>query len=132
MEFFSELASNLSAHDMQWILYSGNADTLVAHFGTESERSPFPRGTCNHTKYVRSVVIQNTTFGGIQGFTQKPSTPWYDEEGNFAGKVHQERNLTYAVFVGAGHDVPVQKPIAVSRLFSISCLSTHYSPILRL
>jgi carboxypeptidase D len=60
------------------------------------------------------VVIQNTTFGGIQGFTQKPSTPWFDEEGNFAGKIHQERNLTYVLFVGAGHLVPQIKPVAVS------------------
>ncbi|KAJ7843183.1 hypothetical protein B0H14DRAFT_2359133 [Mycena olivaceomarginata] len=31
------------------------------------------------------------TFGGIQGFTRKPFTPWFDDDGNFAGIVHEER-----------------------------------------
>jgi len=47
------------------------------------------------------VVIQNTTFGGIQGFTKRPSTPFTDDEGNFTGIIHQERNITYALFEGA-------------------------------
>ncbi|KAI0327526.1 alpha/beta-hydrolase [Cubamyces sp. BRFM 1775] len=89
--FLSELATNASARNVPFIFYSGNDDAQVQHRGTE-------------------VVIQNFTFGGIQGFTQKPSTPWFDDEGNFAGIVHQERNLTYLVFVGAGHLVPEWKP----------------------
>ena len=36
------------------------------------------------------------TFGGTQGFTRKPSTPWSDDHGQFAGIFHQERNVTYA------------------------------------
>lgn len=48
-----------------------------------------------------SVVIQNTTFGGIQGFTKRPNTPFTDDEGKFAGIIHQERNITYALFEGA-------------------------------
>ena len=59
------------------------------------------------------MAIQNTTFGGIQGFTVKPGTPWYDDDGNFAGIVHQERGWTYALFQDAGHLVPVKKPAAV-------------------
>lgn len=47
------------------------------------------------------VVIQNTTFGGIQGFTKRPNTPFTDDEGKFAGIIHQERNITYALFEGA-------------------------------
>ena len=47
-----------------------------------------------------SVVIQNTTFGGIQGFTKRPNTPFTDDKGNFAGIIHQERNITYALFAG--------------------------------
>ena len=34
-------------------------------------------------------ISQNTTFGGIQGFTQKPETLWYNDAGKFAGIVHQ-------------------------------------------
>ena len=60
------------------------------------------------------VTIQNTTFGGIQGFSKKPSTPWYDDSGNFAGIVHQERNWTYILVQGAGHEVPEYQPGFVS------------------
>ncbi|KAF7361130.1 Carboxypeptidase [Mycena sanguinolenta] len=87
MVFLSELASNASARGVAIVFYSGNDDSLVAHRGTEA-------------------VIQNMTFGGVQGFTRPPATPWSDDEGNFAGIVHQERNLTFVLFKGAGHLVP--------------------------
>ncbi|KAK7001471.1 Alpha/beta-hydrolase [Favolaschia claudopus] len=89
--FLSELAANATAKNVSIVFYSGNDDSLVQHRGTE-------------------VIIQNMTFGGIQGFTRKPSTPWFDDDGNFAGIVHQERNLTYVLFDGAGHLVPMWKP----------------------
>ncbi|CDO69772.1 hypothetical protein BN946_scf184766.g17 [Trametes cinnabarina] len=91
MAFLDDLAANASAHNIHVVLYSGNDDSLLAHRGTE-------------------VVIQNTTFGGIQGFTRKPSTPWYDDAGNFAGIVHQERNWTYVLVDGAGHLVGYNSP----------------------
>ncbi|KAF7358042.1 Alpha/beta-hydrolase [Mycena venus] len=89
--FLSDLATNATANNVSIIFYSGNDDSLVQHRGTE-------------------VIIQNMTFGGTQGFTRKPSTPWFDDEGNFAGIVHQERGLTYLLFDGAGHLVPMWKP----------------------
>ncbi|KAI9056434.1 alpha/beta-hydrolase [Trametes sanguinea] len=89
--FLTDLAANATARNVSIVFYSGNDDSQVQHRGTE-------------------VVIQNFTFGGIQGFTRKPSTPWFDDDGNFAGIVHQERNLTYLLFVGAGHLVPEWKP----------------------
>jgi len=95
MAFLTELTSNATAKNVSIVIYSGNDDSLVAHLGTE-------------------VTIQNTTFGGTQGFTRKPSTPWFDDDGNFAGIVHQERNLTYVLFVGAGHMVPQYVPAAAS------------------
>ncbi|KAF8520874.1 alpha/beta-hydrolase [Hysterangium stoloniferum] len=91
--FLSELAANSSAHGITWTFMSGNADSLLPHFGTE-------------------VVIQNMTFGGIQGFTQRPSTPWYDSQGNLAGKVHQERGITFVLFRRAGHLIPQTDPVA--------------------
>ncbi|KAJ7143727.1 Alpha/Beta hydrolase protein [Mycena epipterygia] len=91
MTFLSDLAANASAHGVGIVFYSGNDDSLVAHRGTE-------------------VVIQNMTFGGVQGFTRKPSTPFTDDQGNFAGIVHQERGLTYALFQNAGHLVPQSVP----------------------
>jgi len=63
------------------------------------------------------VAIQNTTFGGIRGFTVRPSTPFSDTDGQFAGLIHQERNVTYALFYGAGHMVPMYQPKAVSALY---------------
>ncbi|KAJ7348435.1 Alpha/Beta hydrolase protein, partial [Mycena albidolilacea] len=110
MSFFSELASNASTHGVGIVLYSGNNDALAAHRGTE-------------------VIIQNTMFGGIQGFTRKPSTPFTDDTGNFAGIVHQERNITYALFAGAGHLVPMSVPeaaFAFVREFVLGSNATGY------
>ncbi|RDX43821.1 alpha/beta-hydrolase [Lentinus brumalis] len=89
--FLSELAANASVNNVSIVFYSGNDDALVQHRGTE-------------------VIIQNMTFGGVQGFTRKPSTPWFDDDGAFAGIVHQERNVTYVLIDGAGHLVPLWKP----------------------
>ncbi|KAJ7263016.1 alpha/beta-hydrolase [Mycena rebaudengoi] len=93
MTFLTELATNASAKGVGMVFYSGNDDALVAHRGTE-------------------VVIQNMTFGGVQGFTRKPSTPFTDDAGNFAGIIHQERGVTYALFQNAGHLVPTYVPAA--------------------
>ncbi|KAG6897814.1 hypothetical protein C0992_010618 [Termitomyces sp. T32_za158] len=91
MNFLTEFATNATAHGVGVVLYSGNNDALIAHRGTE-------------------VTIQNTTFGGIQGFTVKPSTPWYNDEYQFAGIIRQERNWTYVLFDNAGHLVPHDNP----------------------
>lgn len=79
--------------------------------------------------------MQNTTFGGIQGFTVKPSTPWTDDDGNFAGIIHQERGWAYVLFRGAGHIVPQQKPAAVRisyPLFAHDFILTQNNHISRL
>ncbi|KAG6832254.1 hypothetical protein H0H87_002150 [Tephrocybe sp. NHM501043] len=91
MNFFDEFATNASAHGVGVVLYSGNKDALIAHRSTE-------------------IAIQNTTFGGIQGFTVKPSTPWYDDKHQMAGIIRQERNWTYVLFKDAGHLVPSDRP----------------------
>jgi carboxypeptidase D len=62
-----------------------------------------------------SVSLQNTTFGGVQGFSRKPATRWYDDSGKFAGIVHQERNWTYVLFDNVGHTVPADLPEQVSQ-----------------
>ncbi|RPD76193.1 alpha/beta-hydrolase [Lentinus tigrinus ALCF2SS1-7] len=89
--FLTPLFANASERNISFIFYSGNDDAQVQHRGTE-------------------VVIQNFTFGGVQGFSRKPATPWFDDDGNAAGIVHQERGLTYVLFTGAGHLVPQWKP----------------------
>ncbi|KAF8590899.1 alpha/beta-hydrolase [Ramaria rubella] len=91
MDFMSELATNSSANNVSWIIYSGNDDSQDAHRGSE-------------------ITIQNTTFGGVRGFTRKPSTPWFDYQGKFGGIVHQERNITYVLFNRASHQVPIFQP----------------------
>ena len=60
-----------------------------------------------------STHYKNTTFGGIQGFSKKPQTPFTDDSGKFAGIVHQERGWVYALFDNAGHEVPEFAPEAV-------------------
>lgn len=86
------LLSDLSPH-VPMVFLAGNDDSLIGHRGTE-------------------LAIQNFTFGGIRGFTARPSTPFTDTDGEFAGIIHQERNVTYALFYGAGHMVPTNKPKA--------------------
>ncbi|KAJ7354412.1 alpha/beta-hydrolase [Mycena albidolilacea] len=63
--FLSDLAANASTHNVSIVFYSGNDNALVQHRGTE-------------------VIIQNTMFGGTQGFTRKPSTSWFDDDGTQA------------------------------------------------
>lgn len=112
MVFLTELASNASAHNISVVIYSGNNDFIAAHTGSESMLTTHSRGAA--ISYGRLLVaIQNTTFGGTQGFSKQPSTAWYDDSGLFAGIIHQERNWTYALFEGAGHLVPMDKPEAV-------------------
>ena len=89
--FLSDLATNASAANVSIVFYSGNDDALVQHRGTQ-------------------VIIQNMTFGGTQGFARAPATPWFDDAGVPAGVVHQERRLTYVLFTGAGHLVPMWRP----------------------
>ncbi|KAH0834746.1 Alpha/Beta hydrolase protein [Lanmaoa asiatica] len=84
MAFLTDLATNATAHDVAIVIYSGNDDAVVTHFGSQ-------------------IAIQNTTFGGIQGFTRKPETPWYNHAGEYAGVVHQERGWTYLLAAHAGH-----------------------------
>ena len=74
--FLSDLATNASAANVSIVFYSGNDDALVQHRGTE-------------------VIIQNMTFGGTQGFTRRPATIWFDDDGQVARIVHQERGLRY-------------------------------------
>ncbi|KAI8996599.1 alpha/beta-hydrolase [Trametes punicea] len=47
---------------------------------------------------------------GTEGFTRRPSTPWFDDNGERGGIVHQERNWTYVLIEGAGHLVPYTNP----------------------
>ena len=65
---------------------------------------------------VSAVVIQNTTFGGIQGFSRKPSTPWTDDNGRVAGLVHQERDWTYVLLNNSGNLFPEPNRRLVSQL----------------
>ncbi|KAG9312814.1 Alpha/Beta hydrolase protein [Chiua virens] len=97
MAFLTDLATNATAHNMTIIIYSGNDDSLIPHFGSQ-------------------VTIQNTTFGGIQGFTRKPETPWYNDAGDFAGIVHQERGWTYTLAVHAGHLLGYTNPVSTLTL----------------
>ncbi|GJE99868.1 serine carboxypeptidase [Phanerochaete sordida] len=106
MQFFTQLATNATQHGVHVITYVGNDDGISPHFGTE-------------------VTIQNTTFGGIQGFTRQPSTSWYNDNGDWAGIVHQERNWTYALVYGAGHEVPHYQPVSAYTFLREFILGTN-------
>ncbi|KAF5358669.1 hypothetical protein D9758_007755 [Tetrapyrgos nigripes] len=133
MAFMTELAANASAKGVNIVIYEGNDDSLVAHRGLQvviqvsqtSFLSPLPlllpvlKAVFMTLSLPPSFPLrptknknQNITFGGIQGFTRKPATPFFDDDGTFAGIVHQERNITYALFPNAGHFVPRSVPQA--------------------
>ncbi|KAF8550322.1 alpha beta-hydrolase [Imleria badia] len=97
MAFLTDLATNATAHCMKIVIYSGNDDSLVPHLGSQ-------------------IVIQNTTFGGIQGFSRKPETPWYNEACEFGGIVHQERDWTYVLVAHAGHQLGYNNPVSALTL----------------
>ncbi|KAH8832752.1 Alpha/Beta hydrolase protein [Flagelloscypha sp. PMI_526] len=93
MTFLSDMTQSAYERNIGIVYYSANNDGLIAHTGTE-------------------VTIQNTTWGGIRGFTRKPATAFIDDSGKFAGIIHQERGVTYALFDDASHLVPMSKPAA--------------------
>ncbi|KIJ20687.1 hypothetical protein PAXINDRAFT_6480 [Paxillus involutus ATCC 200175] len=97
MAFLTDLATNATAHNMTIIIFSGNDDSLIPHLGSQ-------------------ITIQNTTFGGIQGFTRKPETPWYNDACEFAGIVHQERGWTYVLVAHAGHLIAYDNPVSALTL----------------
>ncbi|KAH9479549.1 Carboxypeptidase Y-like protein [Psilocybe cubensis] len=93
INIFNALAVNATARGVGVVLFSGNDDMLIPHRGTE-------------------IAIQNTTFGGIQGFTRKPSTPWKNDKGEFGGVVHQERGWTYGLLYASGHLFGQSNPVS--------------------
>jgi carboxypeptidase D len=109
MVFFDQLAANASAHGISVVIYSGNDDAAFSHWSSEGL---YTLGFRCCQLIERTVVIQNTTFGGIQGFSQKPSAGWTTDDGAFAGIVHTERNWTYALVAGAGAVLPQNRPVA--------------------
>ncbi|KAG9311810.1 Alpha/Beta hydrolase protein [Chiua virens] len=119
MAFLTELATNATARNVTIVIYSGNDDSLNPHFGSQGTLSPF---LADYDSHEYAVVIQNTTFGGIQGFTREPDTPWYNDDGEFAGIVHQERGWKYVLVANAGHVLPYTNPVSVRELF-LSALS---------
>ena len=119
--FLDELAMNATKNNVGVVIYSGNDDTLVSHRGSEGKHTDLcALHSSTNVPLAPLVVIQNTTFGGIQGFSKKPSTVWTNDRGEFAGIVHQERNWTYVLFNEAGHLVPENQPENVCHFTSSS------------
>lgn len=87
---------------------SGNVDlNVVATYGNRVSTLPPP-----YSLPFLPVII----FGGIQGFAQRPSTPFFDSKGNFAGNRSVVTNLTFALFDGVGDLIPATAPDAVRDL----------------
>lgn len=72
-------------------IYNGALDFLLPHIGTD-------------------LVIQNMTWGGLQGFQKKPSAVFLDANGKRAGTWGKERGVSYHLFSNAGHQVPQDDP----------------------
>ncbi|KAG0305569.1 Cell death protease, partial [Dissophora globulifera] len=74
------------------LLFSGDADLICNHIGTE-------------------YLISNMTWQGVQGFQNAPDIRW-TIEGEPSGVWRQERNLTYVLLYNASHMVPYDTPLA--------------------
>ncbi|KAE8230777.1 hypothetical protein CF326_g4217 [Tilletia indica] len=55
------------------------------------------------------LAIQNTTFGGLQGFQKQPHRQFI-VDGKVEGTYHHERKLTYIEYKNAGHEIPFFVP----------------------
>ncbi|KAI0300162.1 Alpha/Beta hydrolase protein [Multifurca ochricompacta] len=104
--FFNDLVSAAMSKNVEIILYSSANNAIAHHRSLE-------------------ILIQNTTFGGTQGFTRKPSTPWVDDHGNVAGIVHQERGILYALFDSVGSLTPFANPTAAYTFFREFVLNSN-------
>ncbi|KAK6819855.1 Serine carboxypeptidase [Aspergillus parasiticus SU-1] len=104
---YSILPDLVTTHKIPLHIYSGENDFLLNHFGTE-------------------LSLQNMTWNGAQGFSQKPNRPFFSDNaapthscdkentteacGDEAGVWGSERGVTYHLFWGAGHSVFGKKP----------------------
>lgn len=110
---YSILPSLITEHNISLHIYNGEWDMLINHIGTE-------------------LSIQNMTWRGAQGFSQKPSRLFYPDNAAPssivepmetlnattppstaaapAGTWAMERGVSYHFFRGAGHSVFVNKP----------------------
>ncbi|KAH9999517.1 Alpha/Beta hydrolase protein [Russula vinacea] len=63
------------------------------------------------------IVLQNMTWGGMQGFQQPPTEDSFIVDGIGAlGRLQSERGLTYVEIELSGHMVPMYSPIASFQL----------------
>ena len=96
---YSILPDMATIHHIPIHVFSGANDMLLNHVGTE-------------------FVLQNMTWNGARGFSQKPDHVFYagnaapvnGEGGLKAGTWGEERGVSYHLFYGAGHSVFVKKP----------------------
>ncbi|GJJ10264.1 hypothetical protein Clacol_004490 [Clathrus columnatus] len=101
VEFLTDLATNASHQGIRMTFLSGQTDSVLPSYGTIGMLHEL-NVKIFHLNLQKLAAIQNFTFGGTRGFTKVPSTRWYSDD-EFGGIVHQERNVTFALFNLAGH-----------------------------
>ncbi|KAI9930883.1 hypothetical protein ASPWEDRAFT_146417 [Aspergillus wentii DTO 134E9] len=102
---YSILPSLVTSHNLALHIYSGDHDMLINHLGTE-------------------LCLQNMTWRGAQGFSQKPSRVFFTDNATPANLAMQnngdglaeagiwasERGVSFHLFRDAGHSVFIDKP----------------------
>jgi carboxypeptidase C (cathepsin A) len=114
---YSIIPSLVTEHNISLHIYNGEWDMLINHIGTE-------------------LSIQNMTWRGAQGFSRKPTRPFYPDNAAPSSTINpmatltaaattlstmaataapagtwtMERGVSYHLFRGAGHSVFVNKP----------------------
>ncbi|KAE8260904.1 hypothetical protein A4X09_0g7734, partial [Tilletia walkeri] len=92
---------------IQWRLCGTRQHVIV----NDTDTSPAPdNGVLNRVidRNTRTL-IQNTTFGGLQGYQQQPHRQFV-VDGKVEGTYHHERKLTYIEYKNAGHEIPFFVP----------------------
>ncbi|KAL5512897.1 hypothetical protein ACEPAH_3295 [Sanghuangporus vaninii] len=104
--FFNDNRTRSTSSSKNWTLQIGYGYP----FGPSSDAGTRDSFSPGRDREQTSLAIQNTTFGGMQGFTRKPSTPIADDSGNFAG-IKNGIGM-YALIADSGHEVPEFTPEA--------------------
>ncbi|KAJ3773603.1 alpha/beta-hydrolase [Lentinula raphanica] len=90
------------------------AFTVLPNVIEKSERSVIAHGLADFILIAEGarIVIQNMTWGGLQGFQTPIANDSLIVGGVSLGTSHTERNLTYVEVVQSGHMIPQFSPLA--------------------
>ena len=94
-KYFDKIFNDKTVKDMQILIFSGNDDSICSTVGTQKWLATLERTSISNTYKWRPYSVYKKTAGYISKFKSR--------SGN--------TELTFATVNGAGHEVPMYKPI---------------------